>query len=496
MDLNRFRRYFPLAHWVIQRVWFLFPLFALAAMGLSVFSVHYGLSLMCCWIGVVCLWVDRKHLNYCLLTPLVPMAYILVLSLGAGISMVVYDLGGRYQYGYMVMQVIGLLGFPLFIVAYAAVMKRVPGFVFPAKLQRSAASYVRPLLLIGWFCLLHELAKVGAGIASGVADKGEAGDFQVDTPFGWWSAFGIFLRIQTLGYVLAPFIWRESRLFGRVLLMALLTTLVFLNFVTGSRGMVFAPVVILLAGCYMFLEFRRIKYEILIAVVVLAAVPVVTLMSHYRSTDAFRETSIRNPFAKLATIREGMERMETVTEASGERFTEAGKAFIGVNDAIIYELTPDTIPHEGFGRVEHLLWIYVPYMLSRGERPVLQDENMVSVMYTGQAYARSSIGITWSAELYRRWGWFGIPVGLCLYGLFYGAVFRVVYNYYLKRNLLFGFLICGVFFHFFFLWIFHTLLLTCWLWLYDVPKNLALVTCLYFGLRSAIGFRQSPGLWL
>lgn len=492
-NLARFRKYFPVASWVVCNVWLLLPIFAAPAIFAGFASIHYGLSLMCIWLGLVCFWVDRKHLNYCLFTPLQPLATILIMSLGAGISMVVHDSTEKFQYGLFVMQLIGLLGFPLFMGAYYLVTSKVPGFVFPGMVKVGVSPLVRPLILVAWFCLLHELARVVAGVASGTMDRGYAGDFQLDTPYGWWSIFSVFLRLQTLGYLLVPLIWRESRMPARLAAVAVVASILFLNLVAAARGAVFFPPFILMVGCYMFLEFNHVKYEVLVIIGVIALFPFVTIMSHYRNTEAFRETDIRNVFQKIGTMKDALARKAEVEESSGEHYSEAGRAYIGVADSIIYEMTPDLIPFEGFARLDDLKWMYVPYMFSSGSRPVLQDGYQIYVNYTGVQQERSTIGISWPADLYRRWGWLGIPVGLIIYGLFYGLFFRYIFSLYLNRNALLGFMISGIFFHSFISWIFTTVLSTAWYWLYDIPKHFMLIAVVYWVVKLLCSSDGVPG---
>jgi hypothetical protein len=492
-DLSRFRYYFPLACWVIEHVWMLLPIFGIVAMALGSLSIHYGLSVMCVWMGLLCFWVDRKHLNYLLFTPLQPLAVICIMSLGAGISMLTIESDEKYKLGFLAMQLTGLLGFPFMIIGYYIMSSRLPGFVFPATSSGPGRRLIKPLLIVGWFCLLHELAKVSAGIISGSADRGLAGDFQLDTPFGWWSAFAIFLRIQTLGFILVPLIWREGPMWSRAGVAMVAFTILFLHFVGASRGAVFFPIFIMTVGCYLFLNIKKIKYEPLIALGVLGLLPLLTIMSYYRSTQAFRETDIRNVFKKLGTIKEGLEQKKEREEESGEKLSEAGRAFVGVADYLIYEMTPHDVPHEGFGRLDGIVWELVPYMFTQGQRPLMQDGNLITSYYRGYSVSRTSIGITYPAELYRRWGWIAVPIGLFLYGLFYGGVFRLVYGVYFWRNALWGFIMCGVLFHFFVAWYFHTILNLVWFWTYDTPKNLALLGLLYLGMRFFLGIRPPPG---
>lgn len=491
--VSRFSRYFPFSHWAVKNVWLLLPVFAFAAFVFGSFSVHYGLSVMCIWMGLVCFWVDRKHLDYCLFTPLQPAAVVLIMGLGAGISMVTLDAPETFEYGYFVMQMAGLLGFPIFMAGYYLVTRKVPGFVFPRWVAGTNQQLIRPLIFAGWCCLLYEFAKVVAGVVSGVSDRGYAGDFQIDTPFGWWSVFSVFIRVQTLGFILVPLIWRESRAMGRTMVAGVVIAILFLHFVAASRGAVFFPLFIMLVGSYMFLESKRLKYEVLICLGVIGLAPFVTLMANYRSTQAFRETDIRNVFQKVGTIREGLQREESMENESGQRYTESGLAFIGVADQLVYEMTPDPVPFEGFGRLGDAVWTIVPFMFTRGERPILQDGYTIVVGYTGFRGERTSIGISLPAELYRRWGWLGMPIGLFIYGLFYGGIFRYAYRCYLFKNALWGFMMCGLLFNFFVAWFWASILTMTWYWFYDIPKHLLLLAALYWAAKIVYNVQKVPG---
>ena len=488
----RFNRYFPVASFIIANIWRLLPVFGAFAVLAGAFSIHYGLSVMCVWLGLVCFWVDRKHLDYCLFTPLQPLAVVLIMGLGAGVSMVTIDAPEKYSYGFLAMQLVGLLGFPFLITGYALMMRQVPAFVFPRLGTPGTDRLTKPLVPVGWFLLTVELMKIVAGIVSGSSDRGYGGDFLVETPFGWWTAFSIFLRFQTLGYVLVPLIWRESRVPGKVLVCSLVGAILFLHFVAGSRGAVFFPLFILMVGSYLFLEIRRVKYELILLIGLIGLAPLVTLMANYRSSAAFRETDIRNIFQKLGTLKEGFARQ---AEQSEEHFAEAGRAFIGVADVMVYEMTPDVIPHEGFARLQDSVWSFIPYILYKGNgRPVIQDGYQIVRGYTGAADGgRTSVEISLPAELYRRWGWVGVPVGLFFYGLFYGAVFRFVYQLYLFRNALWGFMVCGLFFNFFISWFWGSALSMSWYWTYDIPKHLLALGCLYFAIKMFLNLTPPPG---
>lgn len=492
----RYKHYYPVGWWLIDNIWVLLPVFVVGAFLAGLASIHYGLSVMCVWMGLLCFWVDRKHIDYCIFTPLQPMAMVLIMSLGAGISMVVADAPEKYIYGYYAMQMVGLLGCPLFIISYYLVTKNIPGFVFPKKGECRDPLLPKALVLVGWICLLHELGRVIAGVASGTMDRGFAGEFQVENRFGWWSLFGVFPRLQTMGFLLVPLIWRESRIIGKGGVMLVVCTILFGHLVAASRGAVFYPMFTLVVGSFMFLEpkFKFFKYEIIFAVGLVVLFPFVTIMSYYRNTATYQETDIRNPLKKLGGLKDGLKLKSERESDSGENYAEAGRSYIGVADLLVYEMTPNSIPHEGFGRMNDLLWLYVPYMFSQGTRPVIQDGYNIVIQYTGVYMERTSIGISWPADLYRRWSWMGIAIGMPLYGLFYGLVHRWLYTFYMKKNALLGFMFCGILFHFIVAWIYSTVMTNAWYWLYDMPKHFGIVLVIYFAVKTILGVEKVQGM--
>jgi len=251
----------------------------------------------------------------------------------------------------------------------------------------------------------------------------------------------------------------------------------------------------LVIGCYMFLEFRRIKYEFIFIIGIIGLIPLLSIMDYYRNTEEFRQTDIRNIFQKIGTLKEGMQLKKDREETSEKRLTQVGISCIGTTDALVYEQTPAVIPFEGLAHLDALLWLYVPYMLSSStDRPMLQDGPAIGALYTGKHYDRSSVQISWPAELYRRWGWAAIPVGLLIYGLFYGTIFRFAFRLYLFRNALWGFMVCGLLFNFFIAWFWSTTLTMSWYWFYDIPKHLLLLGGLYSLLKVVLGASKPRGV--
>ncbi len=219
--------------------------------------------------------------------------------------------------------------------------------------------------------------------------------------------------------------------------------------------------------------------------------PMVTIMGNYRSTDAYREADIRDPIKKLGTLSQGLEQWSAKEEDTGSRYAETGNAFLGTIDYMIYEMTPVTIPHEGFERLDGAVWIFWPTMFSQtAERPVVHDDIQIAEQYLGYSLGGTGMTLSFSAELYRRWGWLGLPIGLFAYGVLYGLVFRKIHQHYLFRNALWGFILCGLSFM---MWTFGPILSTLSVWFYDIPKHLLILGGLYFCLKLLISPKPVPG---
>lgn len=118
------------------------------------------------------------------------------------------------------------------------------------------------------------------------------------------------------------------------------------------------------------------------------------------------------------------------------------------------------------------------------EKPTLLDGDYIRELYTGVYYERSSIGISYQADLYRRFGWLGVLVGFPFYALAislfvkYGA--RYTAN---KRTKLWGLLVL-----FFITTFIHgapsgSMLTTIWNFFYDYPKYLLALGSLLFVSR-------------
>ena len=489
MHLDRLKRSFPFIHAMLGSIQGLLVVAVAASVGLFWLSPHYSLSCLAIWVGLFCFYIDRRHLNYTLISPLMGLAQMMILAHGFGPALMTQGGDGTTNHGLLLSQFSGIMSALCLIWGYWVVMRRVPAFELPPRTPMRHRLLDRPLNVVGWVLLGHEFMRVVVGALSGAMDRGEGGDFLTEQPFGIWTAFGFLGQIQALGFILVPLCWQCSKLVGRCVLGAALGLILIIHFAAASRGAVVFPVFLIIFGIFLFAE-RPKRLELVFILGLLAITPLLLLMGNFRSTAEFRRSSLSNIGERLSTLRFASEAAEKAQDSQG---VQAGRAFIGTLDFMIYEMTPNEIPYAMFDGLDSIIWVMVPYVLYR-DRPILQDGNFISQQYLGYELIRTSIGITLPADLYRRFGWPAVPLGMFFYGVFYGGVFRWIYKIYFRRNALLGFLLLGVMMNFFIGWNFHSIPNTVHGWVYNTFfKHFLLMAIGYELLRWSMNLPRVRG---
>jgi hypothetical protein len=220
------------------------------------------------------------------------------------------------------------------------------------------------------------------------------------------------------------------------------------------------------------------KYLLIAAI---PLVPFIAFWEFYRGSTAFRETRLVNVRERIEAIpkawREYQER-----QSYGEQEDEskvAGWSSYRYPDPVIYTLTPSEFPFAGWSEWATPQQILIPTFFWR-TKPQLIDGNMIFNRYTNRPAHWTGAGISLNADLFRRFGDIGVPIGNFVVGLLYGWVLSIAYRWYHRRNAVAG-LVTIIFFgaqgHF------GLLDNTCnqlmYQWLYIVPKHIVgiLVFC-------------------
>jgi hypothetical protein len=304
--------------------------------------------------------------------------------------------------------------------------------------------------------------------------------------------FILFQRFNNLGFVLLPLVFERARFLGRTILVALLAAYFSIALASGTRGNLLYPIIYCGVGYFFFGRVRKMRLDLIALGLVLLSFPLLSFVHRYRNTEAYQTGRTIDVVTRLKAFKEtGKDDGEIDQQTRRMNIGVVGSALIGVSDALVYEKTPSSIPHAGWDNFSAVIYTWVPVYFKEN-RPILYDANDIVAAYMDYE-SKSGSTISLRADLYRRFGWWGMPVGMAIAWLVYGAACAFAYRTYLFRNALLGLFLLLLTFSFFLFRPFGTVLSTWWIWAYDLPKHLVILLILYVLVVNVTKSRKVGG---
>lgn len=468
------------------------------AIVVSLSSIHYGLAVVLGWLALLAFHLERRILELSLLPPFAALTLWQFLGLGIGVSLIISESAGDFDPSFLKMQLIWIIGFPFFYLSYSVFFRKIRGVVAPAVSNSQQELAWRPLFLIGWILLTMRIVGYVYGAYSGSEDRGELSLVNTsDADFGAWTLFQLTPRFSNVGFLLLPVLLARGDLLQRTVLGLMLGVYFLLAFVSGGRGNVFYPIIFIFMGYYAFWRLPRVPWDFAALVMAAASLPLIFFIGTYRGTEGFVTSQMFDVKSRLAAVGQTRElmRQESTTSGGG---TVTGTALIGVNDHLIYPATPEVIPHAGFEGVQAVPWVWVPTFFMRN-KPNLIDGNVIVGQYVDYQIGRGTGStISLPADLYRRFGWLGVGLGMPIAMLAYGALSYLCYSVYLSRNFVVGTVLILYTISFFTWSPLQTVLTTWWSFAYDFPRHLIVLIGLYLitsVLSRARGIQGALHYW-
>ena len=456
----------------------------LMSMLLAFFSINLALSPLCLWIVLLAYRIEWQLVDRLVLPPLSLIVLPPAVGLGIGVPLYLWGLNITYSYGLLVMQVTFLVSMPLLFIGYRVARGKVELDWSPQNTAYIFDAHASSLLTFAWFLFAFDLTRIAIGWRTGNLDRGFAGDEALDNGLSMWTLISIFARWGNLWFFLLPLMWRYTAHIGRLIIICGLCFYSLIAFASGSRGLLIYPAIFFISGSFFFIDRPRIRVERWIPFAIALCMVYIYIMDVYRNTAGFQNTRLTDISARLSAtyaISHGLEEREDFSLTTG-------RALIGVADEIVYEMTPSTIPFAGASDIlPAVLWTWVPQRLAPS-KPMLWDSNEVVVYYTGSRSDRSYSAISLTADLYRRFGWAGIPIGWFLMGCVFGLAVRGVLYVYKYISIIAGvglivFMTGGVSSGNYT----STVLQTWWIWAYDLPKHLVPLGVIIFLIGRGFG---------
>ncbi len=493
---GRFKAAFPITARVIFH-----PLPTLLAAGVAgmillPLSVHYAISAWLFGLAAVAIGRDRAFLDYVLMSPNALASRGPIIGTGIGAAYIASAIESSYDEHLVTIQIVG--GFWLICqwLANAVILARLPRLTVPFENTRFTNEVLRPLAVIGYILITLEVLRLVVGVITGIHDRGIHGAAAAAQGFGIWTFFGLFPRLTVTSYFLAPAIWRLGTPIGKAFAAGAMALLFLVGLTTGSRGMFITPLFFLLTGVYFFIPLRRVRFEYYLALTLAIVAPLVLIMDTYRNTAAFQESRGSDITERLQIFFDtafAPAADATEDEVARYRRRSFGTQLLGVADRIIYEHTPQDIEHAGFENVSRIAWVFVPKFIKR-DKPYLQDGNDIVVAYTGLRFTRSAATISFSADMYRRFGWLGVAIGVPIASIISALFYRWVYSVLIVRNATLGILLLMIALSIFNFGMWGTLLSSSFEWLYNLPKHLIFIAMLLVAARALTGTKNAGGL--
>jgi hypothetical protein len=312
-------------------------------------------------------------------------------------------------------QTVVLVGLLAMLLGYAIPLGRlVPGGVPRPRRDWSMHSALIVALLtipLGWMITLSwQFGLLPSRVGSGFV--------------GWLGTSTYF------GIALLMLVYLRYRSFAALALLGLLIppTMAF-NYMSGSRGIFFAPLAVTIIA-YIVVK-RRIQYRWI-------AVAFVTISIFYPVVEFQRQVILQGNTRGMAWAL--MRPVEVVTKTT--RFVgsqnfgailQKGTAsmmvrFDGLGIAsVIVRDCPSRVPFQGGWTIGQIFVSYIPRLVWKN-KPLMTSGGWVTEKFAGGPGIMSSTGATWIGEFWFNFGWPGIVLGMLVIGIFFRVLHEMLFR--------------------------------------------------------------------
>ncbi|MEB3333647.1 MAG: hypothetical protein VKP70_01535 [Cyanobacteriota bacterium] len=266
---------------------------------------------------------------------------------------------------------------------------------------------------LGWIALLlgvYMAFYVALSLLSGAFDR----DFA--TYVGWvhtlWrldTPVAALSRLRDLWLLLVPLTLLVFRGPGRWFSAALLLVFIGVALLSGSRGLLFYPLLLLVGGLWLLpVSPRLLRQLILIAAALMVALSPLIFVA--RDSARFQGTNALDPVARLGAVAATLRNPEPLLAKA----RWVGRDLYACHDPYLFTATHRAAAPVGGAGLNHLLWLWVPRHL-KPDRPEIFDGPRIAKELQG--VPRGTWADVWfpcislPADLWRRWGLAGLAAG-------------------------------------------------------------------------------------
>ena len=457
-----------------------------------------GVGLICLWSVLLAFFLERKVLNRLFFPPFT--AVIVWSAMGTGIGIPVMASTSYFQEfvapyradnwtaSLFAAQCCYLLAFPFAWLGYwVGGFRAVASIRGDSNHEVPSPSLLPQIVPVAWASLLIAVFLITAKSLLGMEDRGALGGTDGHSlPYSF--LLNVIPKFSMMGFVFLPLLWRSGGRREKIVCLLLVGTYAGFALASGTRGFVLFMVFFLFLGAYLFRTENSRLFETGLISLAVVGVLLTSVLLAYRTSPNFHRTTSKELGARLKLLITPGTYDQSFAFGS-EGVYRFGYSLYGLDDHIIFALTPTRIPHAGFAGFSALIWTWVPSTFLPGKPPLLDAETVIGAYENPPVEKRPGTMISLSADAWRRFGWAGIPPVVFLFWALYGLLCRWCMARWMGGTI-FGW--CLLVFMLMFFWNrpFGTVLGTWWTFFYDTPKQLLATAVLCFLVSKAVEWTQ------
>lgn len=335
----------------------------------------------------------------------------------------------------------------------------------------SSNQFRRKLVSLAWILSLYMGFYLFLSILSGAFDR------QFDTYIAWsqqlWrldTPVAAFSRLRDIWFLFFPLWWFVLGRYGRLVLVVELSIFVASALLSGSRGLLFYPALLLLSGLWFVLTDPRI-IRVIFLFLVIAFLALSPLIFVVRQSPSFQTAG---------TFMERIQSVGTVMSRPDLLYVKArglGRDLYACHDPYLFTPENRDEPPARFKGLSALLYLWVPKHLYP-DRPVVFDGHIIAKRL--QRVVPSEWSKVWypclslPADLFRRWSLTGLLLGSLIAAFIVHLLLRLWYSFVTVNNGTYHLLLMSLPATYIQSFPFGTVSETAWSLLWELPKYLLL----------------------
>lgn len=242
--------------------------------------------------------------------------------------------------------------------------------------------------------------------------------WRLDTPVA------AFSRLRDIWFLLFPLWWKLFRKSWRMILGIELLSFIAIALISGSRGLLFYPLILLLCGLWFIAENPRIIRYLatsLLLFVILAA----PLIYVARDSSAYQNASSWT--GRISAIGQVISRPDPILEKA----RWFGRDLYACHDPYLFTPENRDLPLATNENLQNLIYIWIPKHIMPNQ-PVIFDGHLIAKKL-GRASDNTWTNVwfpcfSFPADLMRRWSFPGLLLGSFLVASFIHLIFRFWYR--------------------------------------------------------------------